>query len=207
MSLNSMKFLQDRASLCTSLCLSMWLALGASAAAAQSVAPSADVSPRREDLSQLIEEKGWVQRMGEATSEAIRSTAESAGDVVLHALGFIGVPYRMGGSSVESGLDCSAFVRLVYKQITGLALPRSAAEQAAATRSIERSELQPGDLVFFNTLRRSFSHVGIYIGEGRFVHSPRTGGQVRVESMNIPYWQTRFNGARRVVFETTSGPR
>ena len=77
-------------------------------------------------------------------------------------------------------------------------LPRRAAEQAAATTAIDKSELKPGDLVFFNTLRRSFSHVGIYIGDGKFVHAPRTGSQVRVESMNVSYWQRRFDGARRV---------
>jgi cell wall-associated NlpC family hydrolase len=196
MSLNSIKFL--------SKALLAILLAGSGVAHAQSAdaAPSAPAATaQREDLSQLIEEKGWAQRIGEATTEAIKSTAQTAGDVVMHALGFIGVPYRMGGNAAETGLDCSAFVRLIYKQITGLVLPRTAAEQAASTQTIDRSQLKPGDLVFFNTLQRSFSHVGIYIGEGRFVHSPRTGGQVRIESMNIPYWQTRFNGARRVVAE------
>jgi cell wall-associated NlpC family hydrolase len=196
MSLNSIKFL--------SKALLAALLTGSGVAHAQSAdaAPSAPAATaQREDLSQLIEEKGWAQRIGEATTEAIKSTAQTAGDVVMHALGFIGVPYRMGGNAAETGLDCSAFVRLIYKQITGLVLPRTAAEQAASTQTIDRSQLKPGDLVFFNTLQRSFSHVGIYIGEGRFVHSPRTGGQVRIESMNIPYWQTRFNGARRVVAE------
>jgi cell wall-associated NlpC family hydrolase len=196
MSLNSIKFL--------SKALLAILLAGSGVARAQSAdaAPSAPAATaQREDLSQLIEEKGWAQRIGEATTEAIKSTAQTAGDVVMHALGFIGVPYRMGGNAAETGLDCSAFVRLIYKQITGLVLPRTAAEQAASTQTIDRSQLKPGDLVFFNTLQRSFSHVGIYIGEGRFVHSPRTGGQVRIESMNIPYWQTRFNGARRVVAE------
>jgi cell wall-associated NlpC family hydrolase len=200
MSLNSIKFFA-KVGLVAALAAA-GLAYGQAQPPAQGQTPSApaatDAAMAPEDLGRFIEEKGWVQRIGEATSEAIKSTAQTAGDVVIHALGFIGVPYKMGGTSADSGLDCSAFVRLVYKQITGLVLPRSAAEQAAATRSIESSQLQPGDLVFFNTLQRSFSHVGIYIGEGRFVHSPRTGGKVRVESMQIPYWQTRFNGARRV---------
>jgi len=81
----------------------------------------------------------------------------------------------------------------------GHLLPRRAEEQAAATEKIDRSELKPGDLVFFNTMRRTFSHVGIYVGEGKFIHSPRTGAQVRVEDMNGSYWQRRFDGARRVL--------
>ena len=81
----------------------------------------------------------------------------------------------------------------------GHRLPRRAEEQAAATQKIDRSELKPGDLVFFNTMRRAFSHVGIYVGDGKFIHAPRTGAEVRVEDMNGSYWQRRFNGARRVL--------
>lgn len=118
--------------------------------------------------------------------------------LLLDAMGFIGTPYVRGGNSADTGLDCSGFVKVVFEQAEGINLPRSAHEQARATKTIDRSELKPGDLVFFNTLRRAFSHVGIYLGEGRFIHSPRTGAQVRVESMNTSYWKTRFNGARRV---------
>lgn len=113
------------------------------------------------------------------------------------AMGFLGVPYKRGGNN-ENGFDCSGFVRSIYQQSVGLLLPRRAEQQAAATESIDKSELQPGDLVFFNTLRRAFSHVGIYVGEGKFIHAPKPGAQVRVESMGIRYWQTRFDGARRV---------
>jgi hypothetical protein len=86
----------------------------------------------------------------------------------------------------------------MYEQSVGLLLPRKAEQQAAATQQIEKTELQPGDLVFFNTMRRAFSHVGIYIGDGKFIHSPRAGSEVRVESMGLSYWQRRFDGARRV---------
>ena len=94
--------------------------------------------------------------------------------------------------------DCSGFVRAMYEQSIGLILPRRAEQQAAATQNIDRTDLQPGDLVFFNTMRRAFSHVGIYVGEGKFIHSPKPGSEVRVESMNMSYWQHRFDGARRV---------
>ncbi|WP_052468425.1 C40 family peptidase [Serpentinimonas maccroryi] len=118
--------------------------------------------------------------------------------LVVHALGFLGVPFRLGGDSAEEGFDCSGFVQAAFRQVMGLQLPRIARDQARATESIERSELAPGDLVFFNTLGRRYSHVGIYIGGDRFVHSPRSGARVRIESMGLRYWATRFNGARRV---------
>ena len=122
-----------------------------------------------------------------------------ASELALSALGMLGVPYKWGGNSAKTGLDCSGFVKAVFNQAAGVELPRRAAEQAQATQTIDPTELQPGDLVFFNTMRRSFSHVGIYIGDNRFIHAPRTGAVVRVENMNQNYWQSRFNGARRVV--------
>ena len=117
---------------------------------------------------------------------------------MVNALGFLGVPYKRGGNSVETGFDCSGFVRAMYEQSIGLILPRRAEQQAAATQNIDRTELKPGDLVFFNTMRRAFSHVGIYVGEGRFIHSPKPGAEVRVENMSVSYWANRFDGARRV---------
>ena len=124
-------------------------------------------------------------------------------DLVMAAMGFLGVPYRRGGNSAETGFDCSGLVRAIYGQTIGLMLPRRADEQAAATQLIDRKELQPGDLVFFNTMRRAFSHVGIYVGDGKFIHAPRSGAQVRVEDMHAKYWQRRFDGARRVSADMT----
>jgi cell wall-associated NlpC family hydrolase len=121
-------------------------------------------------------------------------------------MGFLGVPYRRGGNSAETGFDCSGFVKAMFEQTVGHILPRRADEQAAATQKIDRSELQPGDLVFFNTLRRTFSHVGIYIGDNKFIHSPRPGAQVRVEDMGLSYWKTRFDGARRVLTAPAQAP-
>ena len=100
-----------------------------------------------------------------------------------------------------TGAVTSGCVRARSEQTVGLILPRNAAQQAKATEVIDKQDLQPGDLVFFNTMRRTFSHVGIYVGEGKFIHAPRSGSQVRVESMDESYWRLRFNGARRVTPE------
>ncbi len=148
-----------------------------------------------DDIARFIEDKGLLTRL-----EQVRQTvAHRASDLVVTAMGFLGVPYRRGGNSVDTGFDCSGFVRAMYEQTVGLVLPRRANEQAAATQSIDKQDLQPGDLVFFNTMKRAFSHVGIYVGEGKFIHSPKPGAQVRVEDMGQNYWQQRFNGARRVL--------
>ncbi|MDP3702305.1 MAG: C40 family peptidase [Hylemonella sp.] len=124
--------------------------------------------------------------------------------LVVAAMGALGVPYQRGGNGYESGFDCSGFVRALYQQNFGLLLPRRAAEQAAVTQPIAREELKPGDLVFFNTLNRAFSHVGIYVGDHRFIHSPRSGAVVRIEDMRVNYWSRRFEGARRAVGQTTA---
>jgi hypothetical protein len=131
-------------------------------------------------------------------SGVFSNALNSAQDLVINAMSHLGIAYRRGGTSPETGFDCSGFVRHVYQNTIGMLLPRTAADMASRGQSIAQTELQPGDLVFFNTLRRTFSHVGIYIGEGKFVHAPSSGGQVRVESMAVPYWRARFDGARRM---------
>jgi cell wall-associated NlpC family hydrolase len=152
-----------------------------------------------EDMDSLLAEKGLMSRLGEQVQQAGASASDQASSLVINALAFLGVPYKWGGNSHETGFDCSGFVRAVYEQSVGKLLPRRSDEQAAAAQPIERSELKPGDLVFFNTMRRTFSHVGIYVGDGKFVHSPRAGAEVRVEDMRVAYWNKRFNGARRVI--------
>jgi cell wall-associated NlpC family hydrolase len=132
-------------------------------------------------------------------SNFVRQVRDKASDMVLTAMNFLGVPYRFGGTSESDGFDCSGFTRHVFEMSLGLVLPRRADEQARAPGlfAIKRDELKPGDLVFFNTLKRTFSHVGIYVGDGKFIHSPRSGGEVRVEDMRMAYWTKRYNGARR----------
>jgi len=124
--------------------------------------------------------------------------ATNAQELVVRALSFVGVNYRRGGESPETGFDCSGLVRHVFRESLGLALPRTSRDISRVGETIHREALQPGDLVFFNTLRRGFSHVGIYLGEHRFVHAPASGGEVRVEDMRLNYWSKRFNGARRI---------
>jgi len=122
-----------------------------------------------------------------------------ATELVLRALTLLGVNYKLGGNSPDSGLDCSGLVRHVFQEAVGLVLPRRADEISRAGEAVDTEQLKPGDLVFFNTLRRAFSHVGIYIGNNQFVHAPSRGGGVRVENMDKAYWTQRFNGARRLL--------
>jgi cell wall-associated NlpC family hydrolase len=139
----------------------------------------------------------WIAEQARPASAA--SPRDRAAEMVLAAMNFLDMPYKRGGNGGDEGFDCSGFTRHVFNLSLGLVLPRRVDEQASAAGlvKVKREELQPGDLVFFNTLKRTFSHVGIYIGEGRFIHSPRTGAQVRVEDMRFSYWTRRYTGARR----------
>jgi len=136
-------------------------------------------------------------QLKEATSLFERATM-SAGEAVARALDLVGIRYRRGGTLPETGFDCSGFVGYVFREGIGLILPRTSREISHSGKVVKKSELQPGDLVFFNTMRRTFSHVGIYLGDNHFVHAPASGGEVRVENMNTAYWGKRFNGARRI---------
>jgi cell wall-associated NlpC family hydrolase len=117
----------------------------------------------------------------------------------MFALGLIGVNYRWGGSTPEDGLDCSGLVRYVFQQVTGVTLPHSAREMSRVGKKIALDELRPGDLVFFNTRRFAFSHVGIYLGDNRFLHAPAAGRDVEIATLDRSYWHKRFNGARRLI--------
>ncbi|MCB1960221.1 MAG: C40 family peptidase [Rhodocyclaceae bacterium] len=125
-------------------------------------------------------------------------------ELVVQALSFLGIPYRYGGQSRDTGLDCSALVQQVFRDAIGLALPRTTGGLARVGQNVERSSLKAGDLVFFNTRRRAFSHVGLYLGDNRFLHAPSKGGKVRVERLSTSYWATRFNGGRRIIAATSS---
>jgi cell wall-associated NlpC family hydrolase len=122
------------------------------------------------------------------------------GEAALIALSLVGTRYAAGGGSPETGFDCSGLVAYVFARSMQLRLPRNTYDLARAGAAVEPGQLRPGDLVFYNTRRRAFSHVGIYLGESRFVHAPSTGGAVRIEEMDLRYWAQRFDGARRVSF-------
>ena len=137
--------------------------------------------------TQVIDQSSWPER---------------AREVLINALSLTGIRYKYGGNSPESGFGCSGFVRYVYQQSANLTLPHGAHAISQLGKTVGKNDLQPGDLVFFNTLKSAFSHVGIYLGNNRFIHSPSSGGGVRVEDMQDSYWQKRFNGAQRI--ETTA---
>ena len=145
-----------------------------------------------------LEETAPVPGVTVARSES--GVFDRAGELVIHALTLLGVNYKYGGGSADSGFDCSGLVSHVFQQVIGLTLPRNSQAMSKVGKKIDKTDLQPGDLVFFNTRRRPFSHVGIYIGEERFVHAPRRGRDVEVSNLHSRYWNTRYNGARRVNF-------
>ncbi|KON79453.2 C40 family peptidase [Azoarcus sp. PA01] len=120
-------------------------------------------------------------------------------EMVIFALGLLDTGYRFGGRNPEAGLDCSGMVSYIVEQISGRRLPHNAAQIAQLTRPISVSALQAGDLVFFNTRNQRHSHMGIYLGDGRFVHAPSSRGRVRVELLDNPYFRSRIDGARRLV--------
>ena len=136
-----------------------------------------------------------ASRMKEAAGAAWR-TAQELSEA---ALGLIGVRYRFGGESPDTGLDCSGFVRYVFQEVTGVTLPRTAQEMSRVGDKVGLDDLKPGDLVFFNTRRFAFSHVGIYLGDNQFIHAPSRGREVEIAAFDKNFWQQRFNGARRLI--------
>lgn len=124
--------------------------------------------------------------------------SEQRAEALLQTLLMLGVDYRYGGKTPETGFDCSGLVAHVFREAYGIELPHNARAQSEMGMRVSLSELRAGDLVFYNTLNRPFSHVGIYLGDGRFVHAPKTGAQVRVEPIRGQYWMRRFDGARRI---------
>jgi len=171
------------------------LATSTTALAAPDVDP---IGGAADPLGRFLADSGIANAAKGARAMANAPVA-AASDMVVTAMNFLGVRYRRGGNDADGGFDCSGFTRHVFETSVGLVLPRRADEQAKAPGlvTVKRTELKPGDLVFFNTLKRTFSHVGIYIGDGKFIHSPRPGGEVRVEDMGFAYWKKRFTGARR----------
>ena len=165
-------------------------------------AGAASAAPEGDAVTRFLAERGLLEAGAEGG--LVQQVRDKASDMVLAAMNFLGVRYRRGGTTAEDGFDCSGFTRHIFENSLGLVLPRRADEQASAPGlvRVKRDELKPGDLVFFNTLKRTFSHVGIYIGDNKFIHSPRAGSEVRIEDMRASYWVKRFNGARRAELDT-----
>lgn len=149
---------------------------------------AAPIAPAHADDQSLVADLG----------SRISGFVDRTHDLVLTAMNYLGIPYRWGGATPDTGFDCSGFVQYVFRQTVGLVLPRSSFDQINLGVSVARDQLRPGDLVFFNTMRATASHVGIYIGENRFIHAPRRGKTVEIVDFNNSYWQARFDGARRL---------
>jgi len=132
---------------------------------------------------------------GAAAARMLAGTQE----IAMFALSLVGIDYRYGGDTPERGLDCSGLIHYVFQEVTGVTLPRTARELSRIGERIAPRDLRPGDLVFFNTRHYAYSHVGIYLGENRFIHAPSKGREVGVASLSQRYWQQRFDGARRLV--------
>jgi len=150
------------------------------------------------DLAELAEDLAARSADEEQPASFLSRAGDRIGATLERALDFLGVRYKRGGGSPETGFDCSGFVRHVYQETLGLLLPHNAKAIAQQGQRVDKDELKPGDLVFFNTMRRAFSHVGIYLGDNLFIHAPRAGKRVRIEDMTDSYWRRRFNGARRI---------
>ena len=131
-----------------------------------------------------------------ASTDATQDYRKAA---ALEALSVVGVRYHYGGNSPDTGFDCSGLVTHVFDRAWGIAVPRSTEEQRNAGRAVKRKDLQPGDLVFYNTRNRPFSHVGIYLGDSNFVHAPHSGDVVKISSMSEGWYTATFVGARRIL--------
>jgi len=174
---------------------SLQMSMTAAAPAPNAQVPAATAN---DPVSRFLADQGLLAQQPQ-DRKLLDQVRDKASDLVLSAMNFLGVRYRMGGTSAENGFDCSGFTRHIFEMSVGLVLPRRADEQARSNSllSINKDDLKPGDLVFFNTMRATFSHVGIYVGDGKFVHAPRTGAAIRVDDMREAYWSKRFTGARR----------
>jgi hypothetical protein len=165
--------------------------VGSAIAAPQSV---------RQPALRPVDDQGLLDAVASKSTKLMSTVRDGSSNLLDSAMNFLGVRYKLGGNTAETGFDCSGFTRYVFENSLGRVLPHRADEQANAPElaKVDRKDLKPGDLVFFDTMRRTFSHVGIYLGDGKFIHSPRTGESVRIEDLNVSYWARRFTGGRRV---------
>ena len=149
---------------------------------------------RADDLENLISRQP-------ATSSYTSSreiSSREADDLIMNAMSLIGVGYRWGGTSPSTGMDCSGFMQYIFRKSMNINLPRTSSEMAQIGTQISRSALQVGDMVFFNTAGRRISHVGMYIGDNRFIHAPRKGKSIEITSLENKYWNSKYVTARRV---------
>jgi len=174
--------------------LSLYFAAAISAQAADVVAePTPELVVPKESMFQAG--KSYISRVSDRLVDTVTGKSD---ELINRAMEVIGVRYRWDAELPQSGLDGSSFVGYVFKDKLGFLLPRKSTQMSRVGKPINREELQPGDLVFFNTMRLTFSHVGIYVGDNKFIHSPSKGTSVRVDDLGSLYWDKRFDGARRL---------
>ena len=142
--------------------------------------------------------KAVTNKLTSSVNSMSASVVGGTESLIDNAMQLIGVRYRWGGNTPQSGLDCSGFVRYVFNDTFGFLLPRKSSQMSKVGLVVGKEELRPGDLVFFNTMRHAFSHVGIYVGDNKFIHAPSKGKSIRVDDMTKVYWEKRYNGARRM---------
>ena len=160
----------------------------------------ARIGPRLLLLSLLLGLAACSSGPSSRASHAPPPDSVAANNVLMRAIGLVGTPYRYGGNSPEGGFDCSGLVQFVFRDGAGVRLPRSTRELVAIDApEVDREELQPGDLVFFHPGGGAASHIGIYVGEGRFVHAPSSGGTVRLDLLDSNYWRAAYAGSRRIL--------
>ena len=135
---------------------------------------------------------------GSVNTSTYRAQSDN-GELISYARSLLGVPYHYGGNDPDRGFDCSGYVSHVYNHVAGIKLPHNSAQISRYGRFVYRTDLRDGDLVFFNTSHQKYSHVGIYIGNGTFIHSPSSGGSIRIDELSNPYWQRNYNGGRRII--------
>ncbi len=153
-------------------------------------------SARADDLDSFIQRQQSAISTSNNDNRAI--SQREADDLIMNAMSLIGVGYRWGGTSPVTGMDCSGFMQYIFRKSMSINLPRTSAEMATVGTQVSRSALQPGDMVFFNTAGRSISHVGMYIGDNRFIHAPRKGKSIEITSLSNKYWNSKYITARRV---------
>ncbi|MEO8000744.1 MAG: C40 family peptidase [Arenimonas sp.] len=145
-------------------------------------------------------ESSQTHRLDDADDSEVRDLSQVSNEVIIRAISLVGTPYRYGGTHPDSGLDCSGLIDFVFLEAAGMKLPRTTRELIDIdAKAIDRDDLQAGDLIYFNSRGGRVSHIGIYVGEDRFVHAPSTGGVVRIDKLNTPYWTKFYVGAKRVL--------
>ena len=138
------------------------------------------------------------------SDNVVKKPNDAIGSILIQAISLMGISYKWGGNTPETGMDCSGFIRYVFKKSLGINLPRTVAEMAKRGIRIKVSEMEPGDLIFFNTLHgRRNSHIGMYIGNNKFIQSPRTGEKIQITEYNS-YWRAHTNGVKRIIDEATN---